>query len=433
MGCITSSWFSIKLNGSVHGFFPGKSGIRQEDPFPPYLFVLSMEILSRYLRTICSQPKITLHPKCSKIGLTHLVFVDDLMIFIRGDVPSVAAVAHTRTAFPAWPGLHANTDKTDVYFGGVKQSVKSEILRATGFSEGTFLFRYLGLPLNTARNTVDIYGVLINKIQAFVQHWSSTSLSYAGKIQLLNSVIFGLENFWDYNLSNCSIWNLECKDRYSESFRSIISIKNDLITKTGSPTAASDLLHSWYIGGQFRVQHAYEWFRTKYPLLPWIKALTHHVVVPCHGLVASMASQERLATTDHLIRRGMQIPNRCVLCKLVVESHGHLFFHCSFSAAVWSRVLCWMNLPRRSCDFKTELVWCIYRGSRRHWKHSWFHSCLTITVYSLWKDRNRRIFSGHDCSTDQLVAIIKRLSTTALLSRSCLAARSTVIAALHSL
>ncbi|XP_074300996.1 uncharacterized protein LOC141632341 [Silene latifolia] len=515
MGCITGSWFSIKLNGSVHGFFPGKSGIRQGDPLSPYLFVLSMEILSRYMRTICSQPQVSLHPKCSKIGLTHLVFADDLMIFILGDVPSIVAVAHTLTAFAAWSRLHANTDKTDVYFGGVQQSVKNEILRDTGFSEGTFPFRYLGLPLNTARNTVDMYGVLINKIQASVQHWSSTSLSYAGKIQLLNSVIFGLENFWcanallphsilklinkicknffwtkdtvqrkmvmkswasicspkaegefnvkellswnkalickwlcilthnpsslwcswnrAYNLSNCSIWDLECKDRYSESFISIISIKNDLITKTGSPAAASDLLHSWYISGQFRVQHAYEWFRPKYPLLPWIKALTHHVVVPCHGLIASMASQERLATTDHLIRRGMQIPNRCVLCKLAAESHGHLFFHCSFSAVVWSRVLCWMNLPGRSCDFKIELVWCIHRGSRRHWKHSWFLSCLTITVYSLWKERNRRIFSGHDCSTDQLVAIIKRLSTTALLSRPCLAARSIVVAALHSL
>ncbi|XP_074313984.1 uncharacterized protein LOC141649188 [Silene latifolia] len=360
-----------------------------------------------------------------------------------------------------------------------------------------------------------MYGVLINKIQASIQHWSSSSLSYAGKLQLLNSVIFGLENFWcanallpqsilklinklcknffwtkdnvqrkmvmnswasicspkaeggfnvkellswnkalickwlwllthnpsslwcswnrAYHLSHCSIWELDCRDRYCESFRSIISLKNDLLSKTGNPAAASNLLNSWYNGGKFRVQHAYEWFRTKYPLLPWIKALTHHVVVPCHGLIASLASQERLATVDQLICRGVSIPNRCVLCKQAAESHDHLFFQCHFSAVVWSQVLSWMNMPGRSCVFRTELFWCTHRGSRRHWKHSWYLSCLTTTVYCIWKERNKRIFTGQECSAEPLVSIIKRLSTIALLSRPCLDARSMVVAALHPL
>ncbi|KAK9668990.1 hypothetical protein RND81_13G101200 [Saponaria officinalis] len=41
-----------------------------------------------------------------------------------------------------------------------------------------------------------MYGLLLAKIQNSVQHWSSKILSYAGKIQLLNSVIFGLESYW---------------------------------------------------------------------------------------------------------------------------------------------------------------------------------------------------------------------------------------------
>ncbi|XP_074299393.1 uncharacterized protein LOC141630480 [Silene latifolia] len=130
-----------------------------------------MEILSRHLRVICRQPSVSYHPKCSKIGLTHLVFADDLMIFTRGDVPSVQVVLDTLKKFAGWTGLQANTSKTEIYFGGVKDDIRYQLLQTTGFSEGKFPFRYLGLPLNIARNRVDMYGVLITKIQAAIQHW----------------------------------------------------------------------------------------------------------------------------------------------------------------------------------------------------------------------------------------------------------------------
>ncbi|XP_074304500.1 secreted RxLR effector protein 78-like [Silene latifolia] len=89
MGCVTGSWFTLKINGSHHGFFKGKSGVRQGDPLSPFLFVLSMEVLSRQLRTMCNLPGVSYHPKCSRLKLTHLVFADDLMLFTRGDLPSV--------------------------------------------------------------------------------------------------------------------------------------------------------------------------------------------------------------------------------------------------------------------------------------------------------------------------------------------------------
>ncbi|XP_074271397.1 uncharacterized protein LOC141595333 [Silene latifolia] len=196
MACITSPHYSLLINGEVHGFFPGKCGLRQGDPLSPYLFVICMEVLSRLLRRLPRAVSFSYHPKCVHLNLTHLVFADDLLVCTRGDLPSVAAVAKCLDQFSQLSGLHANPSKTDLYLGGITDEVRDLILTATVFSLGSFPFRYLGLPLFNARITQGMYQPLLDKIKGRVMHWANASLSYAGKTLLVNSVIFGLNNFW---------------------------------------------------------------------------------------------------------------------------------------------------------------------------------------------------------------------------------------------
>ncbi|XP_074299678.1 uncharacterized protein LOC141630827 [Silene latifolia] len=342
MGCLTSSWFSPKLNGSVHGFFQGKSGVEQGDPLSPYIFVLSMEILSRYLRCLNSHPQVSLHPKCSKMKLTHLIFLDDLMIFIRGDVPYVLFVSQTLGLFSSWHGLQANVDKTEIYFGGVSPSIKSRSL-TSGFSEGSFPFR-LQL-LNSVVFGIENFwcaSVLLPKSVFGVKEILSWNKALISKwLWLLDQTPQGLWSIWhsEYHLSHCSIWDAAIHDRYSESFRSIISVKNDLLTVTGSPAAARALLHSWCSGDKFQVAAAYNWFRLCHPTISWSKGLFHKVVVPRHSIINSLACQQKLATVDKLILRGFITPNRCVLCKQDSETHDHLFFACPFSQQLWHELM----------------------------------------------------------------------------------------------
>ncbi|XP_074304832.1 uncharacterized protein LOC141639656 [Silene latifolia] len=165
MACVTTSYFSLNINGSVEGYFPGKRGLRQGDPLSPYLFALCMEVLSRLLRKLPTHPGFSYHPKCVKINLTHLIFADDLLVFTRGDLPSIQAVDRCLKQFAAYSGLQVNPMKSNLYFGGVPVSVKNLILASTGYVEGDLPVRYLGIPLFSSRLTHKMFSPLLEKIR----------------------------------------------------------------------------------------------------------------------------------------------------------------------------------------------------------------------------------------------------------------------------
>lgn len=96
MTCITSTRFSIKVNGIGYGYFAWKRGLSQEDPISPLFFVLVIEYLSRKM---CELSDFKLHAMCKILKLTHLTFVDGLMIFCKDNSASVTRVMEGFKAF----------------------------------------------------------------------------------------------------------------------------------------------------------------------------------------------------------------------------------------------------------------------------------------------------------------------------------------------
>ncbi|CAA7053093.1 unnamed protein product [Microthlaspi erraticum] len=199
--CISTPRFSISVNGELAGFFPGKKGLRQCDSISPYLFIMVMEALSGLLDVAVEQRKIRLHPQCHDPKITHLLFADDLLIFSDGSRHSLTGIKEVMESFRGLCGLEMNPAKSEIFFGGYFDIEVAVLSGLVGFKVGSFPTRYLGLPLNPRRITLATLQPFIEKVTSKLQSWTSKTLSFAGKIRLVSSGIYGMVNFWSYVFS----------------------------------------------------------------------------------------------------------------------------------------------------------------------------------------------------------------------------------------
>ncbi|XP_010431573.1 PREDICTED: uncharacterized protein LOC104715904 [Camelina sativa] len=193
--CISTASFSICINGELCGHFTGSKGLRQGDSISPYLFVLVMEVFSQMLRKAYNNSLIGAHANTSNPQVTHLAFADDIMVFFDGKLNSLSNITGVLHEFSAASGLHMNKSKTDLYLAGVTQ-VETSLMASLGFNIGSLQVRYLGLPLMHRKLRLSEYRPLLDALTKRFSSWAARALSYAGRLQLLSSVIHGTLNFW---------------------------------------------------------------------------------------------------------------------------------------------------------------------------------------------------------------------------------------------
>ncbi|KAL2224047.1 UNVERIFIED_CONTAM: hypothetical protein Sindi_3027500 [Sesamum indicum] len=123
-------------------------------------------------------------------------FADDLLLLCKADLDSIRVFKEGLDWFAELSGLRLNVQKSHLIISRSAQNLKDQMLDILGFQEGHLPMRYLGLPLISSRLTISDCQPLISKIDARINGWEGISLSYAGRVQIIKSVLSALSLYW---------------------------------------------------------------------------------------------------------------------------------------------------------------------------------------------------------------------------------------------
>ncbi|GKU95211.1 hypothetical protein SLEP1_g8598 [Rubroshorea leprosula] len=136
-------------------------------------------------------PGIFCNWRCSSISVE-----DDLFISTHDSATSLSAIDEVLKAFYAHSGLKVNYSKSEIFCCGLSDSAIASLSGVYGFKVGILPVKYLGFPLVTGKLSEKELRPLMAKITDKMSSWTAKHPSFAGRVQLISSVIQGITNFW---------------------------------------------------------------------------------------------------------------------------------------------------------------------------------------------------------------------------------------------
>lgn len=128
--------------------------------------------------------------------MSYLCFADDLIIFSEATASSLQCIQSVLDEFYHLLGLEVNFSKSELLCNNANESIQINLATVLGIKKGTPLMRYLGVPLIAGKLSEGGCKALVDKITARIQSWTSKFLSFAGRLQLICSVLESFTNYW---------------------------------------------------------------------------------------------------------------------------------------------------------------------------------------------------------------------------------------------
>jgi len=146
LACLSSVSFEVLVNGGKTDQFKPSKGLRQGDPFLPYLFILGQDVLSRLLDKELHSSNFS-GVKASPKGpaLTHVMYADDIVLFSKATRHDVEILASCLDKNCDWSGQSINKNKSGICFSKhtsppIRRAIK-QLLQMKKTQKRSCLFR----------------------------------------------------------------------------------------------------------------------------------------------------------------------------------------------------------------------------------------------------------------------------------------------------
>ena len=191
MLCVKTMTYSILVNGEPKGMITPSSGIRQGDPFSPFLFLLCTEGLNGLINKAAHQRYIKGYSLCrNSPHITHLLFANDNLLFCKASIEECQRVLDILDVYGRCSSQQINRSKTTIFFSkSTTNDTRNQIKLALGVLEIIQYERYLGLPSLVGRNKKASFNYIKDRVWKKLQDWKEKLLSQAGRVILIKVVV----------------------------------------------------------------------------------------------------------------------------------------------------------------------------------------------------------------------------------------------------
>jgi hypothetical protein len=134
-------------------------------------------------------------PHLEDEGLSVLQYADETIIFMDNDLEKTKNMKSLLCAFEQLSGLKINFYKSELFCYGAAKANQNEFEQIFGCNVGSFLLRYLGIPMHRRKLMNKDWKHVEERFQKRLSGWRSKMLSVGGRLVLINSVLSSLPMF----------------------------------------------------------------------------------------------------------------------------------------------------------------------------------------------------------------------------------------------
>ncbi|XP_070057136.1 uncharacterized protein [Nicotiana tomentosiformis] len=341
-----------------------------------------------------------------------MCFADDLLMFAGGDLHSIVALNQCFLKFSMASGLQENLAKSCVYFGGVKQNDRKQILQQMGYSQRESPFKYLGIPLSMKKLSLIQWQPLIAKIIAKISSWTAKRLAYVGrKLHLPGTTtitrralvawnkVCTPKSIGGLNLVNLHLWNKvaiakTCWDlahkkdkiwikrihtyyikRYQLEDITIPQQASWMVRKIFEARSTLDRISITFKEGKCYIRQIYFQLLGDAPRVYWKSLIFKNEAKPKTKFIMWLRLHGKLLTADRLNNWGVQMKRH------------------PFSATTWEQ----------------QIQWALKSAKGRSQSAQAFKTIYAEVSYAVWIERNKRVFEGVSKEVDNIARNIAYL------------------------